>query len=233
MGRNKPAIEQAIQHLKRLQEDNLAKTGNFPIDYDATSLPARIFRYTGVSRETSLFLSGVATGCALIATIWWATSAGKTGAAADNAVTVAEPVTVERQGDLPRLATRFEKLPPPAAGFPQGGDIVRAAGISSAPSVEKKEIQPPAGEIQPEETVIDDSHWAITLVSVPYKAGAQRFMEMASAKGVEADLYQVTVNGKTYWRVHVSGFRSVDEARHEAGLIRKKLGLQETWVAKR
>lgn len=238
MGRNKPAIEQAIQHLKRLQGDNLAKTGNFPIDHDATSLPSRVFRYIGTSRETALFLWGVAAGCSLIATVWWLTSAGKAEVAADHAVTVSEPVAVQRQDSLPRVVTRFEKLPPPAAGnpgagFSEGSDTVRSASIASAPPVEKKEILPAAREKQAGEMVVDNSHWAINLVSVPHKAGAERFMEMASAKGVEADLYQVTVNGKTYWRVHVPGFSSVAEARQEAGLIKKKLGLEETWVAKR
>ena len=42
-----------------------------------------------------------------------------------------------------------------------------------------------------------------------------------------------TVKGKTIYRLCVPGFASFRAASTEAGNIRNKLGLQDTWVARR
>ena len=58
-------------------------------------------------------------------------------------------------------------------------------------------------------------------------------MEDLASKGVTVGLYQVTVRGKDYWRVHVPGFATAAEANAKASLIKEKLGLKDAWVAKR
>jgi hypothetical protein len=62
------------------------------------------------------------------------------------------------------------------------------------------------------------------------KADAENFMENAESRGVTAGLYQVTVNGKFYWRVRVSGFATAAEAKTKTSLIKEKLGLKDVWV---
>ena len=78
-----------------------------------------------------------------------------------------------------------------------------------------------------------EGDWIINLASVPHKESAERFVDKAKSRGVDARLYQVTVRGKDYWRVHVSGFATATEAKVQASLLEKKLGLKDVWVTKR
>ena len=56
---------------------------------------------------------------------------------------------------------------------------------------------------------------------------------MTQSKGVAAEINQVTVKGKQYWRVQVPGFSSSDDAKTKAEEIREKLGLKNVWIVKR
>ena len=62
---------------------------------------------------------------------------------------------------------------------------------------------------------------------------AERYIEKAESRGVAAGLYQVTVKGKDYWRVHVPGFATAAEAKAKASLIKENLGIKDVWIAKR
>ena len=132
----------------------------------------------------------------------------------------------------------LEVLPPPAAGF---GDPKMSEGRETAKSGDVLDTthmapmeQPSADNVkQPQETSKQSGPWVINLVSLPHKADAERFVEKAESRGVDAELYQVTVKGKTYWRVHVTDFATAAEAKSNANVIKGKLGLNDVWVAKR
>jgi cell division septation protein DedD len=134
--------------------------------------------------------------------------------------------------------TQLETLPAPAAGknsasTPDGKDTDKSADAASPPLAASRKISPVAPAVRTRETTIDNGHWVINLASLPNKADAERFMTNARSRGVATDLYQVTVRGKEYWRVHVPGFTTADEANAKATLIKGKLGLKDAWVAKR
>ena len=144
----------------------------------------------------------------------------------------------QQQGTLPGNVTQLETLPSPAAGkgnvsVSDGEDADKLVDATSTPLVAMKEITPTVPVVQTQETIIGDGPWVINLVSLPHRADAERFVADAESNGVVAGLYQVTVRGKNYWRVHVPGFATVAEAKAKASLIKEKLGLKDAWVAKR
>ena len=144
----------------------------------------------------------------------------------------------QQQATVSGNVTRIETLPSPAAGK---GNVIASDGkntdtlvdVTSTPLVAIKEVTPTASGVQTQETITNNGPWVINLASLPNKADAKRFMENAESKGVAAGLYQVTVRGKNYWRVHVPGFTSAAEAKAKASLIKEKLGLKDVWIAKR
>jgi hypothetical protein len=75
--------------------------------------------------------------------------------------------------------------------------------------------------------------WVINLVSSPSKADADRFAARARASDIETEQQQVTVKGRQYWRVQITGFASAEEARAYAGTARAKLGLEDVWITRR
>jgi cell division septation protein DedD len=143
-----------------------------------------------------------------------------------------------QQGTLPSNVTQLKTLPSLAAGkgnvsTSDGKDADKLVDATSTPLVAIKEITPTASEVQTQKTIIGNGPWVINLASLPHKADAERFVANAESKGVGASLYQATVRGKNYWRVHVPGFTTAAEANAKASLIKEKLGLKDAWVAKR
>jgi cell division septation protein DedD len=75
--------------------------------------------------------------------------------------------------------------------------------------------------------------WVINLASLPNEADADRFAARARSKDIQVEQYAVTIKGKAYWRVQASGFSTATEARSQANIIKKKLGLKDVWITKR
>ena len=75
--------------------------------------------------------------------------------------------------------------------------------------------------------------WVINLASYSNPSYAARKQSEFADAGVPVEQVEATVNGKTIYRLCVSGFTTSLAARREAGSIRAKLGLQDTWIARR
>ncbi len=147
---------------------------------------------------------------------------------------LASDVSLE-QGAVSGIATQIETLPAPTAGIPNGSDTGgkdtdKSGDTINSPLVATNRITPTAPGTQTQETITNKGPWVINLASFLNKADAENFMENAESKGVTAGLYQVTVNGKFYWRVRVSGFATAAEAKTKTSLIKEKLGLKGVWV---
>ena len=144
----------------------------------------------------------------------------------------------QQQDIVSSIVPRIETLPSPAAGMrnisaSDGKDTDKLGGATSSPLVATKEITPTASGIQTQETITNNGPWVINLASLPRKVDAERYIEKAESRGVAAGLYQVTVKGKDYWRVHVPGFATAAEAKAKASLIKENLGIKDVWIAKR
>ena len=75
--------------------------------------------------------------------------------------------------------------------------------------------------------------WVINLASYTNATYAARKQNEFADAGVAVEQVEATVHGKTIYRLRVAGFTTSLAARQEAGNIRAKLGLQDTWVARR
>jgi len=149
-----------------------------------------------------------------------------------------EPDGSHLQAKATDTVTQLEALPPPAAGLeneytPEAKQANKSVDITRGTLTASIQQATGADERKPQDTTKESGPWVINLVSLPHKIDVERFLEKAESRGVDADLYQVTVKGKTYWRVHVSGFASSTEAKSHADMIKEKLGLKDVWVAKR
>ncbi len=82
-------------------------------------------------------------------------------------------------------------------------------------------------------SVDKNAPWVINLVSSPGKANADRLAEKARSRDIQTEQQQVTVKGKQYWRVQITGFLTAEEARGYADTAREKLGLKDVWIMKR
>lgn len=140
-----------------------------------------------------------------------------------------------KQGAVSGIATQIETLPAPAAGIPNGSDTGGKDTDKSGDAINNSlvatnKITPTAPGIQAQKTITNNGPWVINLASFLNKADAENFIENAESRGVTAGLYQVTVNGKYYWRVRVSGFATAAEAKTKTSLIKEELGLKDVWV---
>ena len=79
---------------------------------------------------------------------------------------------------------------------------------------------------------IDKGSWCINIASLANRDKANKYVEYAKIKGIDAKQAQVTVKGRKYWRVSVKGFLTLDEAESYAIFAKDRLGLKEVWVSK-
>lgn len=91
----------------------------------------------------------------------------------------------------------------------------------------------PVTKKQPAVSVAQDGPWVINLVSSRSKADADRFTKKARSRDIQTDQQQVTVKGKQYWRVQITGFSTAGEARAYADSAKEKLGLEDVWIMTR
>jgi len=74
--------------------------------------------------------------------------------------------------------------------------------------------------------------WNINIASLATKINADKLVENAREKGIDATQKYVAVNGKKYWRISVKGFLSQDDARTHSILVKDLLGLKDVWISK-
>lgn len=95
-----------------------------------------------------------------------------------------------------------------------------------------RQPDPPAAPVVPH-TPPGEGDWVINLASYASASFASRKLAEFVDEGVPVEQVTATVKGKTIYRLCVPGFESFRAASAEAGNIRTKLGLSDTWVARR
>jgi len=75
--------------------------------------------------------------------------------------------------------------------------------------------------------------WTINLASYASESIATRKLADFKRKGVSAEQTVATVNGKTIYRVCITGFDTRKSAVERAETVRDQLGLKETWITRR
>jgi cell division septation protein DedD len=149
-----------------------------------------------------------------------------------------EPDDSQQQANSANNMQQLEVLPPPAAVLdytrtPKGKETLTPGAAAGNTHISSIGQSTTANVEQTQDADKESGPWEINVASLLHKADAERFVGKAKSRGVDAGLYQVTVKGKKYWRVHVTGFHTAAEAKSNADVIKERLGLKEVWVAKR
>ena len=152
------------------------------------------------------------------------------------------PVVSEATEDL-------ELLPPSFAADDTGSETpvtsidaeTKANGASTndtpLPAVSSKAADMDRQEFvvneQPAVSMNTEGPWVINLVSSSSQADADRMAEKARSVGIQTQQQQVTVKGKHYWRVQITGFATKEQASAYGDTAIAKLGLNDVWVMSR
>ncbi len=131
----------------------------------------------------------------------------------------------------------IQMIEPTAAGtsdtLPTANTEANKLTVDGAVKHEVRKKDAPGSDKQDSVNIGAKSPWVVNLISLSNKADADRFVAKAMSKDIQVELYTVTVKGKQYWRVHVSGFSTAAEAKSQANVIKEKLGLKDVWITKR
>ena len=79
----------------------------------------------------------------------------------------------------------------------------------------------------------DAGPWVINLLSSRRKVDTERLAVKARSLDIPVEQTREIVKGKAYWRLQVTGFSTVKEARSYASTIEGKLGVNDFWFLKR
>jgi hypothetical protein len=138
----------------------------------------------------------------------------------------------------PQPRQEHNRTPPmePASHKPDAGNLTDEQSVSrerpgrAAIKTALIEQQDPATRKQAAVSVDMDGPWVINLVSSPSKADADHLSDRAWSRGIQTEQQQVTVKGKQYWRVQITGFPTAEAARTYADTAREKLDLKDVWI---
>ena len=79
----------------------------------------------------------------------------------------------------------------------------------------------------------DAGPWVINLLSSRRKVDTERLAVKARSLDIPVEQTREIVKGKAYWRLQVTGFSTLKEARSYASTLEGKLGVNDFWFLKR
>jgi SPOR domain len=132
---------------------------------------------------------------------------------------------------------------PPTGESTAGMTVVPKAGGTIAPPTVIAHAEAPQTQARPVEAAREirqespqrqtgTGDWIINLASYANESIAARKLADFERKGVNAEQSVASVNGKTIYRVRISGFDTRKAATVRAKSIRQQLGLKETWITR-
>jgi hypothetical protein len=225
-------------------------------DFDLVAVQSEVGQKRVERNKLVCMATSLTCGALIMSLVWWTASiafgGGTTidqtrGTIAGPAQKLAQPLkgSVNREGEVQERgdalhadAIGLERLPPAAAGEVNRGtlsDANQTAYRHASESNFKPQLMQTTVDVenQLEEPRTDSGSWVINLASLKQEVEAEVFLAKVGSKGVHAEITQVIVKGKTYWRVQVPGFSSAEVARTNASEIQDKLGLNDVWVLQR
>ena len=74
--------------------------------------------------------------------------------------------------------------------------------------------------------------WVINLLSSPKKSDADRFADNARKQGIAVEQASISLKGREFFRVQLTGFLTKKQAEESARPVKDKLGLKDVWIFK-
>ena len=157
-------------------------------------------------------------------------------ASAEPAEPVTEEVSTTVAADTPAATMAVSNETAALADRPESPDAV--PGIQPDPVAVAEEPVPAVSEPVADKKPVtsepeDGGPWVINLISSRERAYVTRYAARAQAKGISTEIINAEVKGREYWRLQVTGFKTMAEAKYFAEPIKEELGLRDVWIFKR
>ncbi len=125
-------------------------------------------------------------------------------------------VELEQQlGDLTRLIANRQK-----------------AARAKAASHKRPVIQPSTPVRNESRPVAKPKGWVINLTSVSTKEAADQELARLKELGIEAEAIRTQARGRTWYRIRVGGFESMEAAEARSKELAQQLGIADIWVGR-
>jgi cell division septation protein DedD len=123
----------------------------------------------------------------------------------------------------------------PPAPAPESPPVVISETAPPAPVAEPPAPPPdaprPPDDGKPLQT--DGGRFRISVASTESAEGAAAWTKKAEAAGYRTEILAVTIDGKTWQRVLLPGYESLDAARAALPFVQQELGAPGAWVTSR
>ena len=103
--------------------------------------------------------------------------------------------------------------------------------ITEAPAPEPP--PPPVEAPPPRPAQTDTGLFRISITSQDTAGGAARWVRRAEDAGYRTEVLAVDIDGRTYHRVLLPGYASLDDAKAALAIIQEELGVPSAWVTSR
>ena len=152
------------------------------------------------------------------------------------------PNEVARAAGSQASTATAQDMPPTGESTPGMTKVPEDDGMIAPPTV-IAHAEAPQTQARPVETAREISQespprqtgtgdWVINLASYANESIAARKLADFESKGVTAEQSVASVNGKTIYRVRITGFDTRKAATVRAKSVRQQLGLKETWITR-
>jgi cell division septation protein DedD len=129
-----------------------------------------------------------------------------------------QPAQPAAEESAPVEITESAPPPPPPAATDTVADSSANADAPDAPQ-------------KPAQT--DTGRFRISVASLDSAAAAAPWVKKAEAAGYRTELWEVTIDGKTYQRVLLPGYASLADAQAALPFVQQDLGAPGAWVTSR
>lgn len=119
------------------------------------------------------------------------------------------------------------EAPPPEPPAPEPAVIEMQP--EAAPAM--VEAPPPDAPQKPQQT--DAGRFRISIAAVGTAEAAAPWLRKAEAAGYRTELLAVEIEGKSWQRVLLPGYATLEEARAALPFVEEDLGVQDAWVTSR
>jgi len=155
-------------------------------------------------------------------------------ASAEPAEPVTEEVSTTVGADTPAATMAVSNETAVIADRPESPDAVPDSQPVAVAEEPVPAVSEPVADKKPVTSEPEDGGpWVINLISSRERAYVTRYATRAQAKGISTEIINAEVKGREYWRLQVTGFKTMDEAKYFAEPIKEELGIKDVWIFKR
>jgi cell division protein FtsN len=140
------------------------------------------------------------------------------------------PADAERQEPVSVASRTTAEKTQPAGAARDAEKTTEARTATPGPTQRQPESTTAAAVTSPDAG--QTGEWVINLASLRSPRQAENFKSKAGMKGFDTSIQQVTVKGRDYWRVQITGLATLDEANARGNAIKQRLGLKEVWISR-